>query len=254
MLITRWPSIPSCLLRLPISFAKHTFAAWNALQAYLIISASRMLVRSTGAVRPAYNSATRSAERWSLAPITVKGGSAKSRTAVVSRMNSGFMQTPKSGPQDFPDFSSRAGMMMPSTVPGSTVLRMLTTTYRRKLLSSPPISAITLSICARPRLPLSLLGVPTQTKANSPNAPAVQSACSLRACTPRWTSFSRSGSMIGLRPALTIETFVSSTSTPVTSWPSSARQEAVTQPTYPSPNTVTFMRLSQLRGAELLGQ
>src|SRR5262245_50377659 len=36
-------------------------------------------------------------------------------------------------------------------------------------------------------------------------------------------------------------TLLASTSTPHTSWPLAARHAAVTVPTYPSPNTATFM-------------
>src|SRR4051812_22304588 len=51
----------------------------------------------------------------------------------------------------------------------------------------------------------------------------------------------RPGSTIGLRPLLTAATFSSLTSTPTTSWPSAAKFAAETHPTYPSPNTETFM-------------
>src|SRR5258705_1986971 len=49
------------------------------------------------------------------------------------------------------------------------------------------------------------------------------------------------GSTIGLLPALTDPTFSALTSTPTTSWPSVASEAAETLPTYPSPNTETFI-------------
>ena len=47
--MTSWLSTPSRLHRLPISLAKQTFSACQALLVYLIISATRMLVVTSGA-------------------------------------------------------------------------------------------------------------------------------------------------------------------------------------------------------------
>jgi hypothetical protein len=62
----------------------------------------------------------------SISPITVLGGSKKSRTELPSRRNSGFTATPKSLPAERPDAASRRGMTMSSQVVGSIVERMTT--------------------------------------------------------------------------------------------------------------------------------
>ena len=49
MSITSWLSMSSRLHRLPTSLAKHTLSACHVLLAYLIISAVRMLVFTSGA-------------------------------------------------------------------------------------------------------------------------------------------------------------------------------------------------------------
>src|SRR5207247_11123215 len=49
------------------------------------------------------------------------------------------------------------------------------------------------------------------------------------------------GSTTGGVAALIIATFSALMSTPTTSWPALARQAAVTDPTYPSPKTLTRM-------------
>ena len=51
--ITSWLSTPSALHRLPISLAKPTFSACQALSAYFTISAVSMSVRISGAAMPA---------------------------------------------------------------------------------------------------------------------------------------------------------------------------------------------------------
>ncbi len=77
----------------------HTFAtslmneilvARNAFEASLIISDEVTSVRTMFSAIGAYSSAMRSAIAGSSAPITTRSGSAKSRTAVPSRRNSGF--------------------------------------------------------------------------------------------------------------------------------------------------------------------
>src|SRR4029077_2209011 len=95
---------------------------------------------------------------------------------------------------------------------------------------------------SRPRLPLSLLGVPTQTREMSPSLCTRGVACKRPASTPRRINCSKSGSIIGLFPELMRETLSSCKSTPVTEWPISAKHAAVTQPTYPIPKTVTFIK------------
>ena len=55
-------------------------------------------------------------------PISVKGGSKKSGTAVPSRRNSGLAATPNSTPGSRDDLSASIGATTSSTVPGRTVL------------------------------------------------------------------------------------------------------------------------------------
>ena len=157
-------------------------------------------------------------------------------------MNSGFTQMPKSSPSTLPEVCSSKGRMTFSTVPGNMVLRMTTTWNLQAVRSNSPIWATTFSSWQRPRLPLSLPGVPTQTREMSPSFSTLGFARNLPESTPRRINCSRSGSTMGLFPELTRETFTSCGSTPVTECPISARHAAVTQPTYPIPKTVTSIR------------
>ena len=63
---------------------------------------------------------------------------------------------------------------------------------------------------------------------------------------PRRSRISSSSpfSTIGLRPSLRLATLSGLTSTPTTVWPSAANDAADTLPTYPRPNTETFIVLS----------
>ena len=76
----------------------------------------------------------------SSSPITVLGGSWKSRTDEPSRRNSGFTQMPNPSPARSPDASSSTGTSRSSHVPGIIVERK-TTVYR----SSRPRSAAPIS-------------------------------------------------------------------------------------------------------------
>ena len=60
-------------------------------------------------------------------PTSVSGGFRKSLSAVPSRRNSGFTDTPKPSPYFLPDVRSSAGITTSCVVPGSTVLRTTTT-------------------------------------------------------------------------------------------------------------------------------
>ena len=74
-------SSPSAWQIAPISLAKPIFSAWNALSAYFVISATRD--RAPGRPRPgrpSYSAATTSPLAGSSSPMTVLGGSKKSRT------------------------------------------------------------------------------------------------------------------------------------------------------------------------------
>ena len=128
MSITSWLSTPNCLQTVPISLAKHTFSACQVLLAYFIISATRMLVLTSGApdvvVQRRCVAAASAAWLW---PTSVSGGSRKSRSALPSRRNSGLTATPKPSPYFFPDCASSAGITTSCVVPGSTVLRTTTT-------------------------------------------------------------------------------------------------------------------------------
>ncbi len=73
-----------------ISLMKLIRVTRNALAASLIISAEFTSARTTGASIPACSASTASPSASSNAPITMRSGSMKSRTAVPSAVNSGF--------------------------------------------------------------------------------------------------------------------------------------------------------------------
>ena len=73
--MTAWPSRPWALARLPISLAKVTLRACQALSAYLAISASSRSVWTSGAPGRAATGVTRSRTVSSSAPTTTLGGS-----------------------------------------------------------------------------------------------------------------------------------------------------------------------------------
>ena len=130
------------------------------------------------------------------------------------------MTTPKSRPAQRPEASSSSGIRRVSTVPGSTVLRMTTTWYASRPASARPISRQTFSTYVRLRLPLSLLGVPTQTRLMSLSRTAADASMLTRrrpAATVLWTSASSPGSTTGACPRLSNSTFCRFTSTPTTS-------------------------------------
>src|SRR3977135_3838025 len=91
-------------------------------------------------------------------------------------------------------------------------------------------------------LPLARLGVPTQmieTSVEATAAPTSVVALSRPVARMSDTSSRIPSSTIVDLPALIRSTFVVLTSTPTTVWPSFGRHAADTQPTYPSPNTLT---------------
>ena len=125
--MTSWLSTSSRLHRLPISFAKQTFSACHVLLVYFIISATRMLVLTSGASIFWIQRLRRCRVGAWLWPTSVSGGCRKSFSAVPSRRNSGLTATPKPSPYFFPDAFSSVGNHQPCVVPGSTVLRTTTT-------------------------------------------------------------------------------------------------------------------------------
>ena len=129
----------------PSSLAKPIFKPWKELSAYFVISATGIGTRKTSPGRPSYNAATASPLASSISPITVFGGSKKSRTLVPSRRNSGFTATPKSAPAVRPDAFSRIGTSRSRQVPGSIVLRNTTVCRVVLSLSASPISSATRS-------------------------------------------------------------------------------------------------------------
>ena len=159
--ITSSPFTPNRSLRAPISFAKAIFMAWNALQAYFIISAVRSETRQGFTPNGAYSAARRWTAFASAPPTTSNEGSIKSLTAAPSRRNSGLETTLTFGNRD------RTGMTTSSHVPGNTVLRMATVSGLVRDGSKWAISSITRRSCVRPRLPFLSEGVPTQMKAAS---------------------------------------------------------------------------------------
>ena len=123
---------------------------------------------------------------------------------------------------------------MSLVVPGSTVDRRMTVKGVVLPLNARPISATTVRMWSSSMLPSARLGVPTQIKAASDCSTAATEssvASSLPEATPEAIRSSSPGSRIGARPELKISTFSRLESTPTTSWPSSARQADVTDPT-----------------------
>ncbi len=143
---------------------KATFSAWKELSAYFVTSATGIGTRNTSPGSPSYSAATASPLAASSSPITVFGGSKKSRTLVPSRRNSGFTATPKSTPAVLPDAFSRIGTSSSRQVPGSIVLRKTTVCRWLVSASAPPICSATRSRYVVDRLPLGADGVPTQTR------------------------------------------------------------------------------------------
>ncbi len=111
---------------LPISLANVILVACQALHEYLTISATSSSRRISGAGSWPYSAASDSPDRDSTSPMTVIGGSEKSRIAVPSRRNSGLTATPKSSPATLPEADSSSGMTTLCVVPGITVLRTTT--------------------------------------------------------------------------------------------------------------------------------
>src|SRR6185369_2384951 len=109
--------------------------------------------------------------------------------------------------------------------------------------SAVPISWQTLFTYLRSSEPFALLGVPTQTSDISDWLTASAGLLVARNCfslTIVLISSVIPSSIIGLSPRLIISTLTGFGSTPMTSCPSLAKHAADTQPTYPSPNTLTF--------------
>src|SRR5438132_3362997 len=133
-------------------------------------------------------------------------------------------------------------MRTPATVPGSTVLRRTTVWGSTRPRNASPMVWPVRTTASTSSAPPARLGVPTQMSDNSEAATALSPDVVARRRRVPTTSASSSGSpgsITGERAAFTIETFSALTSTPITSCPAFARQAAVTQPTYPSPKTLT---------------
>src|SRR6266516_1174423 len=119
-------SAPSAAHTSPISLAKHTLRAWNALDMYLTTSAVVTVVWTKAASTSPYSERSTAAVPASTHPTRVNGGRAKSRIAEPSRMNSGLTATRTEGPSSRPAPARIAGTSTRSVVPGSTVLRSTT--------------------------------------------------------------------------------------------------------------------------------
>jgi hypothetical protein len=122
-----------------------------------------------------------------------------------------------------------------SPVPTGTVLFM-TRIGRPSTLGSSSTTVQTRERSASPEYGTG--GVSTQTKTKS--APSTASAATrVNLSLPSFFAISSSspGSKIGTSPRWSRSTFSCTTSRTTTSWPRSARQAAVTRPTYPAPKT-----------------
>src|SRR5436190_14672522 len=133
-----------------------------------------------------------------------------------------------------PRASSAARTLSP--VPTGTVLFM-TRIERRSSCGS---SSITVQTRERSASPEYVGGVSTQTNTSSA-ASAASAASSVKVSRSRFRSSRspRPGSKKGTSPFCSRSTFSGTTSRTVTSWPSSAKQAAVTRPTQPAPKTVS---------------
>ena len=138
--------------------------------------------------------------------------------------------------------SSINGITSSSVVPGKEVERTHTVYGVVRSERASPIWRATARRWLRSVSPVSRLGVPTQTSATSLPATASWKSSVARnrpAATISATSSGSPGSTTGDRPSLIIATLSGLGSTPITVWPSRARQAAETAPTYPNPNTAT---------------
>ena len=181
-----------------------------------------------------YSDRTTAAVSASSHPTSVNGGRAKSRSAEPSRMNSGLTAIRSCGRRSRPAPARRAGTNTRSVVPGSTVLRTRRVYGSARSASPRPMSWPTRWRASTWSWPLAQPGVPTQMRpiVAFRRASGVEIvARKRRARTASATSASSPGSTTGDAPLLTMATFSSSMSTPVTSWPALARQAAVTDPT-----------------------
>ena len=151
-------------------------------------------------------------------------------TALPSRRNSGYTATGTGRPAA----RSSSGSSTWRVVPGRTVLRTTTTMGDRWRWIACPMSPATRRRYVRSRLPLPLLGVPTQTKARSVSLTAASQSVVARrrpARTPSSMSSPSPASITGGWPWFNRSVLTGFVSTPTTRWPSAARQAAETAPT-----------------------
>ncbi len=122
-----------------------------------------------------------------------------------------------------------------SPVPTGTVL-FITRIGRPSTLGSSSTTVQTRERSASPEYGTG--GVSTQTKTKSaPTTASDASSVNVSRSSFFAISSSRPGSKIGTSPRFSRSIFSGTTSRTTTSWPSSARQAAVTSPTYPAPKT-----------------
>ena len=122
---TATTSAPVASQTFAISLMKLTRVMSAAFEASFTISADATSVRTTRASIPSWSAATTSASASSKAPITIRSGCMKSRTAVPSAVNSGF--------DAYPTFSrprSSRRWRTARPVPTGTVLFIASTTRR----------------------------------------------------------------------------------------------------------------------------
>src|ERR1700733_1770633 len=215
--------------------------AWKALEANLMASAARIVVRTCGASTQRYRSASKSPACGARSPIMTKGGSKKSRMADPSRMNSGLVVTWKSLPSRLPEADSICGTTTLSMLPGSIVLRTTTVCLVFLARNASPISLETCSTCDKSGCPPLLPGVPTQTNdivVSRTASTALAVAVKRLAPYTFVSSSANPGSNTGVWPARNNLSLSGFASTPMTSCSLSARHTAVTEPTYPSPKTL----------------
>src|SRR5690606_976136 len=224
------------------SFMNEMRTASIVLAAYLVNSAERTPItisfswlRENGA----YSVRITSVAHASRLPMAMRSAATRSPIAVPSFRSREAETTENSCAAPRRASSPAMASRTRSAVPTGTVL--LSTTTQRSA-NSDPIARATASTCDRSAEPSSVGGVPTAMKTTS--APVIASAASsvkrIRCCaSPRSSKGTRPGSWIGTSPRFSRATRSASTSTQATWLPISAKQAAVTSPTYPAPKTAS---------------
>ena len=251
MSITSWLSMSSRLQRLPTSLAKHTLSACHVLLAYLIISAVRMLVvhhrrldlaverfgrlrvRRVVVADQRHRRMAEVLDRRALAQELgvhrdAEPGPVLLARRPLERRNHHLVRRPR-----------QHGAADDDDVVAVLVLRAPRQSARRRAPGRSGRGCRSGGSACRRR---SARG---RSRRRPPSVLVVARSRPLAALSR--ISSSSPFSTIGLRPSLRLATLSGLTSTPTTVWPSAANDAADTLPTYPRPNTETFIVRCSLR-------